>query len=246
MNQFKIVAHRGFAGKYPENTMAAMRGAVEMGMHYVELDVQLSSDLVPILFHDDTLDRTTAASGSVLDTAWSELSVTDAGEPKRFADQFSDEKIPNLEEFLAWLQTQSQVHAFIEIKDESLHKHGYETMLDKIVPLCSPVKDQITIIGYDLNFLINARDHGFGSIGWVLSRFNEQEKIQAMHHQPDFIVCNYQKVNGELWSGSWRWMLYEIATAELAREWASLGTEFIETMEVEKLVSGLDKEEWTG
>lgn len=243
MNKVKIVAHRGFAGAYPENTMIAMQSAVDRGIRYLELDVQLSKDLVPVVFHDETLERTTGGTGSVLDMEWSELSKISAGEPDRLSDKFANETIPSLETFLNWLSKNPKIHTFVEIKDESLGRHGYQTMLDKILPLCQPLQGQITLIGYDLDFLVNAREQGFRQIGWVLTKFNEQTKIQARHHEPDFIICNYKKVNDDLWEGSWQWMFYEITDADLARTWMDKGASFVETMEVEQLMSGLDAEE---
>ena len=61
----KNIAHRGFSGKYPENTMLAFRKALETGCDGIELDVHLSRDGVPVVIHDETLDRTTDASGPV-------------------------------------------------------------------------------------------------------------------------------------------------------------------------------------
>lgn len=243
MKKVKIVAHRGYAGAYPENTMIAMQSAVDCGVRYLELDVQLSSDLVPVVFHDETLARTTSGTGSILDLEWSELSKLSAGEPDRFGGEFASETIPSLETFLNWLSKNPELHTFIEVKDESLDRHGYQTMLDRILPLCQPLQGQITLIGYDLDFLVNAREQGFRQIGWVLTKFNEQTKIQGRHHEPDFIICNYKKVNDELWEGPWQWMFYEITDADLARKWVEKGASFVETMEVEQLISGLDAEE---
>ena len=243
MNKVKIVAHRGYAGMYPENTMIAMQSAVDQGVGFLELDVQLSQDRVPIVFHDDTLDRTTDGSGSVLEMDWSELVQLSAGEPNRLGDAYAGERIPRLEDFLNWLSKNPGLHAFMEIKDESLDQYGFQVMLDQVLPLCAALQDQITLIAFNLDFLVNAREQGFKQIGWVLTKFNEQTKIQARHHQPDFIICNYKKVNDDLWDGPWQWMLYEIADADLAREWVGKGAAFIETMEVEQLLSGLDAEE---
>ena len=54
----KIFAHRGFSGEYPENTMLAFRKAYETGCDGIELDVQLTKDGVPVIMHDETIDRT--------------------------------------------------------------------------------------------------------------------------------------------------------------------------------------------
>ena len=72
-------AHRGGRALWPENTMYSFTKAVEdLGYHYLELDVRLSADRVPVIFHDSTLDRTTDGTGAVADRPLAELKELDA------------------------------------------------------------------------------------------------------------------------------------------------------------------------
>ena len=66
-------AHRGFSGKYPENTMLAFRKALEAGADGIELDVQLTKDGEPVVIHDEKTDRTTNGTGFVCDYTLEEL-----------------------------------------------------------------------------------------------------------------------------------------------------------------------------
>jgi glycerophosphoryl diester phosphodiesterase len=61
----RVIGHRGAAGLAPENTLAGFRKAAELGVKWVEFDVHLSADGVPVVIHDDTLDRTTTGKGPV-------------------------------------------------------------------------------------------------------------------------------------------------------------------------------------
>ena len=61
----KIYGHRGYSGKYPENTMLAFRKAAEAGCDGIELDVQLTKDGKLVVIHDETVDRTTDGTGFV-------------------------------------------------------------------------------------------------------------------------------------------------------------------------------------
>ena len=63
----RVFAHRGYSGKYPENTMLAFREAEKTGADGIELDVQLSKDGELVIIHDETLDRTTTGKGYVKD-----------------------------------------------------------------------------------------------------------------------------------------------------------------------------------
>jgi glycerophosphoryl diester phosphodiesterase len=88
----RIIAHRGGGVLAPENTLAALRFARNLGFAGVEFDVKLSADDVPILFHDDTLDRTTDASGPVAEILFDVMTRFDAG--SWFANEFTGEPVP--------------------------------------------------------------------------------------------------------------------------------------------------------
>ena len=88
----RIIAHRGGGLLAPENTLAALRHARNLGFEGVEFDVKLSADDVPVLFHDDTLDRTTDGSGPVADILFDVITQLDAG--SWFGNEFAREPVP--------------------------------------------------------------------------------------------------------------------------------------------------------
>ena len=77
----RTIGHRGARGYAPENTLAGIRTAAEQGVCWVEVDVKLTRDGVPILMHDDTVDRTTDGRGAVATMDFADLSRLDAGKP---------------------------------------------------------------------------------------------------------------------------------------------------------------------
>lgn len=92
----KIIGHRGAAAYAPENTLEGIHTAADMGVDWVELDVKLTRDNIPIIFHDDTLERTTNGSGLVAATDYEDLAQLETG--SWFGDSFTGIKIPTLEE----------------------------------------------------------------------------------------------------------------------------------------------------
>jgi glycerophosphoryl diester phosphodiesterase len=92
----KVIGHRGACAYAPENTVESILTAADIGAEWAELDVMLTKDLIPVIFHDDTLDRTTNGYGNVADTLYADLQQLEAG--SWFADSFSGIKIPTLEE----------------------------------------------------------------------------------------------------------------------------------------------------
>jgi glycerophosphoryl diester phosphodiesterase len=100
-----IYGHRGAPRAKPENTLAAFKAAIDAGVDGIELDVLLSRDGVPIVMHDDTLDRTTNGVGRVADLDFAKLRLLDAG---------AGERIPSLHDVLVSIP--EWVHLDIEIK----------------------------------------------------------------------------------------------------------------------------------
>lgn len=113
-SEVKIVAHRGYSSMFPENTMAAFMGACELGVDYIELDVQLTADGIPVVFHDTDMARITGQSGLVSDYTYEELVSLDAG--SWFDADFAGEKIPNLQEALEYISAQNCM-VYLELKD---------------------------------------------------------------------------------------------------------------------------------
>lgn len=79
-----VIAHRGGARLWPENTLTAFEGAASLGVDGIECDVHLSKDGEVVVIHDDTVDRTTDAKGAVASYTAAELAGMDAG--ARFLD----------------------------------------------------------------------------------------------------------------------------------------------------------------
>lgn len=108
-----VIAHRGAMASAPENTLAALRLAHEQGATWVEIDVKITQDGVPILMHDDTLDRTTNGTGFVADSTWEEIVALDSG--KWFNPRFAGEPVPHLADALR-IVLASGLSIVVEIK----------------------------------------------------------------------------------------------------------------------------------
>jgi len=109
------IAHRGDPVAAPENTMPAFEAALASGAEVLELDLQSTADGHAVIFHDDTLDRTTDASGELEDRTLAELQNLDAG--SWFGSGWAGTRIPTFEEFLPLLQ-KSDARALIEFKGQ--------------------------------------------------------------------------------------------------------------------------------
>ena len=113
MSKTKIFAHRGASGYAPENTLEAFALAITQGADGIELDVQLTKDGIPVVIHDETIDRVTEKTGFVKDYTLNELKeLTVLG--NKFPE-YSSSKIPTLEEVLDAVKA-SGIQVNIELK----------------------------------------------------------------------------------------------------------------------------------
>lgn len=94
----KVIGHRGVRGYAPENTLVGFHTAADMGLQWVEFDVKLTKDGIPIVFHDDNFTRITGLDGKVADHTYDDIKEMDAG--RHFSESFIGEPIPNLEDVL--------------------------------------------------------------------------------------------------------------------------------------------------
>ncbi|MFC8684945.1 glycerophosphodiester phosphodiesterase [Brevibacillus porteri] len=147
------MAHRGWSGKAPENTMTAIRLALaEPAIKAMEIDVQLTRDGVPVLIHDFTLERTTNGHGLVMDHTLAELRELDAG--SWFGDKFSGEKIPTLEEVLIAVKGRCTLN--IELKATS---EMYPGIAEKVLALVEKhgMKQEVYLTSFDHDLIRHVR-----------------------------------------------------------------------------------------
>ncbi|XP_036597755.1 glycerophosphodiester phosphodiesterase 1 [Trichosurus vulpecula] len=96
--RISAIAHRGGGHDAPENTLAAIREAAKNGATGVELDVEFTADGVPVLMHDETVDRTTDGTGRLSDLTFAEVRKLNPAANHRLKNNFPGEKIPTLKE----------------------------------------------------------------------------------------------------------------------------------------------------
>jgi len=236
-----LVAHRGNAAEFPENTLPAMVSALELGVRFIELDVHLSRDGIPVVMHDHLLLRTTGLPGSVFDYDAADLARLEASEPQRFGDRFSGIRVPLLRDVMGLLAGRPEITLFIEIKRASLAEFGHDMVVSRIADVIKPWRSQCVIISFDLAAIHRARRLGDAPIGWVLGDYDDHSRLKYEALQPQFLFCNHDKLpaTARLWQGPWRWVIYEVATLPLALNLAQRGADYVETMAVREMSRAL-------
>jgi glycerophosphoryl diester phosphodiesterase len=241
MQALQLVAHRGHALEYPENTLPAFVSALQLGAPFLELDVQLSRDQVPMVLHDASLLRTCGVGAMVWDHDAHELLRTPAGETGRLGQGHADTCLPALADVLALLRDWPDVRLFVELKSESIDHFGLGTVLDAVLADLRRHSGPWIPISFDIEAVRAARARSGLPIGWVLARYDAASAELAAALAPEYLFCNWRKLPAESppWPGPWQWCSYEVREAALARSLHARGVPLIETMAVRALGEAL-------
>jgi glycerophosphoryl diester phosphodiesterase len=188
-----FIAHRGHSLRFPENTMAAFKGAIQAGAHMVELDVSLSKDRQLVVIHDDTVDRTTNGSGAVRSLTLKQVSRLDAG--SWFDARFHKERLPTLAQVLDAVKGHLLVN--IEIKPEAFEAHGPADAVERqVLDLVREKKmlADVLVSSFEWQILENLRKMELEIALGLLSESPADERLRQW----------YKRVKGFSWHPDYR------------------------------------------
>lgn len=147
------VAHRGYSSVAPENTLAAVAAGMRTGAEYVEIDVHTTADGLPVVLHDQTVDRTTEGSGDVAVLPGAQVTALDAG--SWFSPAFAGQHLPTFAQVLDLLETGSST-LLLEIKGPETSAE-VERVVDMVVE--AGLEDRVVLQSFDVAALRYAREH---------------------------------------------------------------------------------------
>lgn len=163
-NPVTLVAHRGFSGKAPENTLAAVRAAGEAGFDACEFDIRLTSEGFWVVSHDNDIRRMTDGKGKISDKSLAGLSQYTIDNGSNIAD-YPNEKIPTFEEMLDAC-TANNIAPVIEIKLEENQNPDYKNLAAIIQ---SKGYEDAVIISFHMNALTSLREYLPDAEYWFLA-----------------------------------------------------------------------------
>lgn len=201
----KIFAHRGYSGKYPENTMIAFKKALECGVGGIELDVQLTKDGEVVIIHDETIDRTTTGKGFVVDYTYEELEKFDAS--FKFKD-LGFNKIPTLREYFQLVKDYDIV-TNVELKTGINEYLGIEEKVWELIKEYN-LEEKVIISSFNHFSVMRMKKiapqlkYGFLSEDWIIDagKYTHSHGVQCYHPRfnnlvPD-VIKELKKYNLEI------------------------------------------------
>lgn len=238
MNAEFLVAHRGWRNRFPENTLVAVQGALDAGARYIEVDVQVSADGEPVVFHDDTLDRICNQPGAIADYTYAQLQTFFAYEPQRFGEHFLGTPIAHVRDLIALLERYPHAHLYFEIKDNPVLKFGNAATFAAVLPYIEKIKTRCTIISFVFNFLQYASRQGWPAVGPVLNAWEEIDSADFASLNPAVVFCDTQQLpaDRDLRAIPYPLVVYEVQDAGFAADLLQRGVQRVETFTVGELL----------
>lgn len=192
----KIFAHRGYSGKYPENTMIAFKKALECGVDGIELDIQLTKDGEVVIIHDETIDRTTTGKGFVIDYTYEELEKFDAS--FKFKD-LGFNKIPTLREYFQLVKDYDIV-TNVELKTGINEYLGIEEKVWELIKEYN-LEEKVIISSFNHFSVMRMKKiapqlkYGFLSEDWIIDagKYTHSHGVQCYHPRFNNLVPNVIK-----------------------------------------------------
>lgn len=237
-----LIAHRGYSGRYPENTLLAYQAAYQHGARYMELDIQLTADRVPVLHHDSSLKRIAGLDVDIRDTKLKHFKAMSASYALRYEEEFSDNEFTTFRRYCKWLAKHNDVTTFVEIKQESIDRFGIPVVVDEVLRriIKSEVEDQCVIISFNDEVVEYTRKVSSMRTGWVLPAWNDENHTILKALLPDFLFCGFELLprdSSDYWQGSWQLAVYNLDDVNSAIEMANQGVHFLETNQIGTLMS---------
>ncbi len=240
----QFVAHRGYAFRYPENTLLAVQAAVKAGAKYIEIDVLLSSDLVPVLFHDRDCQRMCGVEGAVHDFTFKKLKTFSVSEPEKFGAQYEGNRVTSLVELVNYIETLPQVTLFVELKRQAMQEYGIDTMLEKVLPVLESIKNQAVIISYSIESLIATQSNSHFPVGAVFDFWTERNNdlIQQLNPEYMFTDINDLPDDGALVCPGSQLAVYECIDPQWASNVHQRGVDLVETFQIAEMLAAFNDE----
>ena len=237
----RLVAHRGYAARFPENTQLAIEAAVQAGAHYIEFDVLLSADGVPVLFHDRDCLRMCNQPGAIHEYTYARLQDFSVSEFDKFGYKFVTNRMTSLQQAVNYLSAFPYVRSFVELKRQALQHFGIKQVLDKVLPIVSAISEQVVIISYSLESLLATRERCALPIGAVFDRWSERKHPLIAKLRPEYLFTDIDALPrfGRLRCPQCELVVYECVDPGKAIQVYQRGVDLVETFAIAEMHQAL-------
>ena len=235
MRLLHLVGYRGNSAEFPENTLPALRSAIALGARFIEFDVHLSADGVPMVCDEHQLARVTGDDDA--DISGAQMSALDVSQTNRFGERFLGTLIPSLTTTLRLLEGRPEITVFVVIGRASVARFGHDQVISQVVRALKPFRSRCVLVSKDLATVHTARTRAEYPVGWEIPAYDSHTRLKYEAFKPEYLFCNRAilPAHGPLWRGPWRWAVSDVSDLNTALELANRGADFVVTRNVRSL-----------
>jgi glycerophosphoryl diester phosphodiesterase len=232
-----LVGYRGNSAEFPENTLPALRSAIALGVRFIELDVHLSADGVPMVCDEHQLARVTGDDDADTTISGAQMSALDVSQTNRFGERFLGTLIPTLTTALRLLEGRPEITVFVVLGRASVARFGHDQVISQVVRALKPFRSRCVLVSKDLATIHTARTRAEYPVGWVIPAYDSHTRLKYEAFKPEYLFCDRALLpsSGPLWRGPWRWAVSDVSDLNIALELANRGADFVVTRNVRSL-----------
>jgi len=236
-----FIAHRGYAASFPENTLIALDAARQAGAQFIEVDIQLSKDLVPVLFHDRDLQRLCQQQGVIHDYTFEELKKFNVTDIEKFSDIYADNKITSLQELIDYLKIHPELNAFIELKRLMMDHFGEQKVLEILLPMFAGMEQQICFISYNQSILEKIHDVSQHETGIVVDKWSEYNTETGW--ESEWLFCSVEGLpeDNKALRIKPKIAVFEVGNIGVAKHLLAKGICYLETFRIKEMLQDFSK-----
>ncbi len=219
------VAHRGDCEHYIENTLNSIKSAMSNGIEHIEIDVQLTQEGLPVVFHDNNLKAMLNLDTCMSKVSFSHINKQPLTPRKKTTVLTNDEYIPMLSQVVSLIQKSPNVTLYVEVKNINFCYFSYQYVYKRIINTLKPIIKQVVIIGFSYRFLRLVKKNSTLPIAYVLPSWKHYSIKMLSNLQPEIIFSdiNIIPTTEEFFTKKETWVVYEISHIEQARRLMNQG-----------------------
>jgi hypothetical protein len=239
----ELVALGGNSAEFPEQTLPALRSALELGAAALCIDVQCSADGVPMLWNPAALasGRSAPAELPTIEQTAAMLARIEVADRERFGDRYAGTRVPALGDIGALLAQYPEPRLYARLGAATLARRPLDVTVGAICEALGPQAGRLVLVVTELGAIEPLRQLGIGTVGWVLPAWDTHTQIKCEAICPDLLVVDRGRIghDGSLWRGPWRWLVTEVGSPGDAVALGRRGAHAIGTRQVRAMLREL-------
>lgn len=214
------VAHRGDCQHHIENTLESIKTAIDNGIEHIEIDVQLTQEGLPIVFHDNNLKAMLNLDTCMAKVNFKNINKQPLTPRKKTTVINSHYYTPLLSQVVSLIQQFPKVTLYVEVKNINFYYFSYQHVYKTITETLNPIMNQVVIIGFSYRFLRLVKNNSTLPIAYVLPSWQHYSTKMLSKLKPEIIFADINIIpNTEKFHAKKEtWIVYEVSNIEQAKQ----------------------------